>query len=108
MQSQNKFFDDLARVVNGAAGTVAGMAREAETGARERAKEWIGGLDFVGRDEFEVLKDQLTAARAEIDELKAIVAALAPQAAGATPPAAATGAPQPSQPPRRRPPRSGA
>jgi BMFP domain-containing protein YqiC len=70
MQSQNKIFDDLAKVVSGAAGTVAGMAREAEAATRERAREWVGGLDMVSREEFEVQKDLLTAARAEIDALK--------------------------------------
>jgi BMFP domain-containing protein YqiC len=81
MQSQNKFFDDLAKVVNGAAGTVAGMAREAESGARERAREWIGGLDLVSREEFEVQKDLLAAARTEIDALKARIDAMAGPAA---------------------------
>ena len=71
MQSQNKFFDDLAKVVSGAAGTVAGMARETEAAARERAREWIGGLDLVSREEFEAQKDLLAAARAEIETLKA-------------------------------------
>lgn len=77
MQSQNKFFDDLAKVVNGAAGTVAGMAREAESATRERAREWIGGLDLVSREEFEVQKDMLTAARAEIAALTARIDAMA-------------------------------
>jgi BMFP domain-containing protein YqiC len=86
MQSQNKFFDDLAKVVNGAAGTMAGMAREAQAASRERAREWIGGLDLVSREEFEVQKDLLTAARAEIEALKAEVAALR---GGAAAPAAA-------------------
>jgi BMFP domain-containing protein YqiC len=84
MQSQNKIFDDLAKAVSGAAGTVAGMAREAEAATRERAREWVGGLDMVSREEFEVQKDLLTAARAEIDALKAQVDALT---GGATKPA---------------------
>ncbi len=85
MQSQNKFFDDLAKVVNGAAGTVAGMAREAESGARERAREWFGGLDLVSREEFEAHKDMLTAARAEIAALKVQVDALSGGAPAAEP-----------------------
>jgi BMFP domain-containing protein YqiC len=76
MQSQNKIFDDLAKVVNGAAGTFAGMAREAQAATRERAREWVGGLDLVSREEFEVQKDMLSAARAEIDALKARLDAL--------------------------------
>jgi BMFP domain-containing protein YqiC len=76
MQSENRFFDDLAKLVNGAAGTIAGVGREAEASARERAKEWIGGLDFVSRDEFEAVKAMAAAARDEVDALKARLAAL--------------------------------
>ncbi|MEQ1510202.1 MAG: accessory factor UbiK family protein [Sphingopyxis sp.] len=59
MQSQNKFFEDLSKALNGAAGSFAGMAREAQDAARERAREFIGGTDFVSREEFETLKDRL-------------------------------------------------
>lgn len=76
MQSQNRIFDDLAKIINGAAGTIAGVGREAEASARERAKEWIGGLDFVSRDEFEAVKSMAAAARDEVDALKARLDAL--------------------------------
>ncbi len=76
MQSQNRFFDDLAKVINGAAGTIAGVGREAESSARDRAREWIGGLDFVARDEFDAVKDMAAKARAEVDVLKARLEAL--------------------------------
>ena len=69
MQADNKLFDDLA-------GTVAGMGREAEASARSRAREWIGGLDFVSREEFEVVKAMAVAARDEADALKARLDAL--------------------------------
>lgn len=71
MQSENRLFDDVARVLNGAAGTLAGVGREAEASARARAREWIGGLDFVGRDEFEAVKAMAAAARDEADALRA-------------------------------------
>ena len=76
MQSENRFFDDLAKLVNGAAGTVAGMSREFETNAREKAKQWIGGMDFVSRDEFDAVKALAAAAREEIELLKARIDAL--------------------------------
>jgi BMFP domain-containing protein YqiC len=76
MQSENRFFDDFAKFVNGAAGTVAGMGREAEAGARSRAREWIGGLDFVSREEFETVKAMAVAARDEADALRARLDAL--------------------------------
>jgi BMFP domain-containing protein YqiC len=70
MQSQNRIFDDLVKMVNGAAGTIAGMGREAEASTRERAKEWIGGLDFVAREEFDAVKAMAAAARDEADALR--------------------------------------
>lgn len=87
MQSENRLFDDVAKVLNGAAGTLAGMGREAEAGARARAREWIGGLDFVSRDEFEAVKAMAAAARDEADALRARLDALEGRAA--TPAAAA-------------------
>lgn len=76
MQSQNRFFDDISKVLNGLAGTVAGVGREAEASARERAKEWFGGMDFVSREEFEAVKEMAAKARAEADALKKRVDAL--------------------------------
>lgn len=71
MQSENRMFDDVVKFVNGAAGTLAGVGREAGSGARERAREWLGGLDFVSREEFEAVKAMAAAARDENDALKA-------------------------------------
>jgi BMFP domain-containing protein YqiC len=76
MQSENRFFEDFVKFVNGAAGTLAGVGREAESATREKAKEWLGGLDFVARDEFEAVKAMAAAARDEVDALKARLDAL--------------------------------
>jgi BMFP domain-containing protein YqiC len=76
MQTDNRLFDDFAKFMNGAAGTLAGVGREAEAGLRDRMKEWIGGLDFVSRDEFEVVKAMAAAARDETEVLKARIATL--------------------------------
>lgn len=95
MQTDNRLFDDFVKFVNGAAGTVAGMARETESAARERAREWIGGLDFVSRDEFEAVKAMAVAARDENDALKARIDALEAQLGqAATKPARAPKAPK--------------
>ncbi|HEX8641325.1 MAG TPA: accessory factor UbiK family protein [Allosphingosinicella sp.] len=81
MQSQNRLFDDFVKVMNGAAGTIAGMTREAQNAMHERARDWIGGLDMVSREEFDALK-------LRVEALEAALAA----AASATPggPAAAS------------------
>ncbi|MGT2515390.1 accessory factor UbiK family protein [Sphingomonas panni] len=93
MQSDNRLFDDFAKFVNGAAGTLAGMAREGEAAARERAKTFLGGMDFVSRDEFEVVKAMAVAARDEADALRARLDALEGKAVtAAAPPIDSTGA----------------
>jgi BMFP domain-containing protein YqiC len=85
MQSENKMFDDMVKMVNGLAGTFAGMGREAEAGAREKMREWMAGSDFVGRDEFEAVKAMAAEARDENESLRARVAALEAKAAGPAP-----------------------
>ena len=97
MQTENKIFGDFAKLLNGAAGTLAGVGREAEAGARDRVREWVGGLDFVSRDEFEAVKAMAAAARDENDALRARLDAL--EAAGkAAAPAATTDADAAHQP----------
>ena len=76
MQSQNRMLDDLVKMMNGAAGTIAGMGREAESGFRERMREWVGGLDMVSREEFDAVKAMAAAARDQNDALEARIAAL--------------------------------
>ena len=98
MQSENKMFDDMVKMMNGLAGTFAGMGREAESSAREKMKEWIGGADFVGRDEFEAVKAMAAAARDENEALKARIAALEAANAGSAPAAAKRGGPKKAAP----------
>jgi BMFP domain-containing protein YqiC len=85
MQSENRLFGDFVKVMNGAAGTFAGMTREAEGAFRERMREWIGGLDMVSRDEFEAVKAIAVAAREENHALKTRLDALENAAAAAKP-----------------------
>lgn len=85
MQSENPLLADLAKVMNSAAGTLSGMAREAREAGRDRLREALGGFDFVSRDEFEAAKAMAAAAREEVEALKARLAVL--EARVAVPPA---------------------
>ena len=76
MQSENPLVADFVKMANAAAGTLAGMTREAREGARERMKEALGGLDFVSRQEFDAVKDMASLAREKADILEARIAAL--------------------------------
>ncbi len=76
MQSQNPLIADFVKLANSAAGTFAGMTREARESARERAKEAFGGMDFVTREEFDAVKAMASKAREENEKLAARIAAL--------------------------------
>lgn len=76
MQSENPLFADLAKLLNSAAGTMAGMGREARDAARERLKEGLGGFDFVTREEFDTVKLMAAKAREENEALAERIAAL--------------------------------
>lgn len=76
MQSENPIISDFVKLANSAAGTFAGMGREARDQARERLKEAMGGIDFVTREEFDAVKDMAAAAREKADALEARLAAL--------------------------------
>ncbi len=82
MQSQNPMIADFVKLANAAAGTFAGMAREAQGQARERLKEAMGGMEFVGRDEFEAVRDMAAIARERCEVLEARLAALEAKLAG--------------------------
>jgi BMFP domain-containing protein YqiC len=69
MQSQNRFFDDLARVAAGALGTLSGVRTEVEARLRDQLERVLAGMDLVSRDEFEAVKAMAAKARSEQEEL---------------------------------------
>ena len=76
MQSENPIIADFVKLANSAAGTLAGMTREARDTARERVKGAMGGMDFISREEFDAVKDMAANARMHADALEARIAAL--------------------------------
>jgi BMFP domain-containing protein YqiC len=76
MQSENPLVADFVKLANAAAGTFAGMTREARESAREKMKEAVGGLDFVSREEFDAVKDMASLAREKVEILEAKIALL--------------------------------
>jgi len=76
MQSENPLIADFVKMANSAAGTFAGMTREARENAREKMKQALGGLDFVSREEFDAVKDMAAKAREQADALETRVALL--------------------------------
>ena len=72
----NRFFDDLAKLVTDAAGVAQGLGKEVETAVKARAESFVADFDLVKREEVEVLRDMVVAARAENETLKGRLDAL--------------------------------
>ncbi|MGL4556011.1 MAG: accessory factor UbiK family protein [Afipia sp.] len=75
-QTSNRFFDEIARLMNDAAGAASGVKREIETVVRSQAERILRDLDLVKREEFEAVKDMARLAREENEALKTRIAAL--------------------------------
>src|SRR5262249_45995786 len=75
-QTNNRFFDEMARLMNDAAGVAQGVRREFDTLLRNQAERILRDLDVVQREEFEAVKDMARLAREENEALKARIAAL--------------------------------
>ena len=75
-QTSNRFFDEMARLMNDAAGVAQGVRREFDTLFRNQAERILRDLDVVQREEFEAVKEMARLAREENEALKARVAAL--------------------------------
>ena len=75
-QTTNRFFDEVARLMNDAAGVASGVRREFDTMLRHQAERILGDLDVVKREEFEAVKEMARLAREENEALKARIAAL--------------------------------
>lgn len=76
MQTENRLFDDLARVASGAFSTLASLREEIETRVRERVERLLADMDLVPREEFEAVKAMAQKARLEQEALMARMEAL--------------------------------
>lgn len=92
-QTSNRILDEIARLMTDATGAAQGLRREAETVVKSQAERLLRDMDVASREEVEVLRELLAAAREEsralagrVEALEARVAALdVPRAGGAIP-----------------------
>lgn len=84
-QTSNRLFDEMARLMNDAAGVAQGVRREFDTLFRTQAERILRDLDVVSREEFEAVKEMARLAREENEALKARIEAL--EAGGGAKPA---------------------
>ncbi|MDP4593447.1 MAG: accessory factor UbiK family protein [Beijerinckiaceae bacterium] len=68
-QTRSPIFDDLARLMNDAAGATRGIRREFETIAQTQMERFLSKMDVVTRDEFEAVKEMAALARDENEKL---------------------------------------
>jgi BMFP domain-containing protein YqiC len=86
-QSNNRFLDELAKLMTDAAGAAQGMRREVETLMRAQGERLLRDLDVVQREEFEAVKEMAAKAREENERLAARIAALESEIASLRKPA---------------------
>ena len=75
-QTSNRFFDEMARLMNDAAGVATGVRREFDTLVRTQIERVLREFNVVQREDFEAVKDMARLAREENEALKARVEAL--------------------------------
>src|ERR1700749_4659199 len=78
-QTNNRFFDEIGRLMNDAAGAAQGVKGEVDALWRNQAEKFLRDMDLVKREEFEAVKDMARLAREENEALKARVSALEAQ-----------------------------
>lgn len=81
VQTTNRFFDEMARLMNDAAGVAGGVRKEVETIFQSQAEKVLRNLDVVTREEFEAAKEMAAKAREENDRLAARLAEIEQQLA---------------------------
>jgi len=76
MQSENPLLDQLAKLMNNAAGAAKGVRDEIGTMIKTQAERIVNDLDLVPREEFEAMKAMALKSRKEVEHLKARIAKL--------------------------------
>jgi BMFP domain-containing protein YqiC len=75
-QTSNRFLDEMARLMNDAAGVAQGVRREVDVLFRTQAERILRDLDVVQREEFEAVKEMARLAREQNETLKVRIEAL--------------------------------
>jgi BMFP domain-containing protein YqiC len=81
MQTENKLFDDFARLAGGAFNAFGALKTELEAQMRQHMETLLSKMKLVTREEFDAMQAMLTKAREEQAALAARVAALEVDAA---------------------------
>ncbi len=94
MQTQNPFLDEFAKLTTAAMGIAQAAGEEAKTAFRAQADKFAAEFDLVRRDDFDALKAEVAALRAELEALKGGALKAAEKPAARPKPAAKKTAPK--------------
>lgn len=76
MATNNRLFEDFARVAQGAAGALAGLRDELEARVKDQVDRVLSRMNLVRREEFDAVQAMAAKARREQETLAARLAAV--------------------------------
>ncbi len=65
MSKEKHFIDDLTRVASGAMGAIGNVKGEVEARFKETMQKFLDDMDYVSREEFEVVREMAQKSREE-------------------------------------------
>ena len=65
MQKDNRLFDDLAKIANGAIGSLSGLRQDVESRLQQQMERLLGRMHLVNREEFDAVRAMAVNAREE-------------------------------------------
>ena len=69
IKTDNRFFDDLAKAATGAVGALSGVRQQIQSEIKSQVNRFIIEMDFVPREEFEIVESMAREARLQNEEL---------------------------------------
>ena len=75
-QTNNRLFDEFAKLMTDAAGAAQGVRKEVDTLVQSQVERVLNNLNVVKREEFDVVRAMAQKAREESEALKARIEAL--------------------------------
>ena len=88
MQTDNRLFDDFARMAGGALNALTGLKTEVESLVRQQMEHFLSSMNLVTREEFEAVQALAAKARDEQETLAARLVVLEARLAALESPAA--------------------
>lgn len=76
MSQSSRIFDDLGRLMNGAAGVADGVRREVETVVKSQAQRMVNDMELVKREDFDALRELVQVQGEEIEAMRKELGAL--------------------------------